>query len=155
MFIHIHLKYGMLDSSFSNQSTDNQIPDPCWQELLDCYLCLVKSVTLSLPTLWRHCKERNIAPLILNLGTRRRWVVSVTLRPLYPRERTPEPTGGLHIPHFRAVVCGISENVLTFHIVWKLIRRQNWRAGGIYYPVAGNVQFCVAEMSAWLQGTWM
>jgi hypothetical protein len=30
-----------------------------------------------------------IAPRILNLGTRWRWVVSFTPRPLYPRERAP------------------------------------------------------------------
>jgi len=30
-----------------------------------------------------------IAPLILDLGTRWRWVVSFTPRPLYPQEKSP------------------------------------------------------------------
>jgi hypothetical protein len=30
-----------------------------------------------------------VAPRILDLGTRWRWVVSFTPRPLYPRERAP------------------------------------------------------------------
>jgi hypothetical protein len=34
-----------------------------------------------------------IAPLILNLGTRWRWVVSFTPRPLYHRDRIPAPSG--------------------------------------------------------------
>jgi len=33
----------------------------------------------------------SIAPLVLNLGTRWRWVVNFTLRPLHPRKRTPVP----------------------------------------------------------------
>ena len=35
--------------------------------------------------------SRGIAPLFLNLGTRRRWVVNLTYQPLYPRERIPYP----------------------------------------------------------------
>jgi hypothetical protein len=31
----------------------------------------------------------SIAPLILNLNTRWRWVVNFTLRPLYPRRKNP------------------------------------------------------------------
>jgi hypothetical protein len=33
-----------------------------------------------------------VATLTVNLGTRRRWVVNLTPRPLYPQERTPVPT---------------------------------------------------------------
>jgi hypothetical protein len=33
--------------------------------------------------------KASIAPRILNLSTRWRWVVSLVLRPLYPRERAP------------------------------------------------------------------
>jgi len=33
----------------------------------------------------------SIAPLILNLGTRRRWMVNFRFRPLYCRGRTPTP----------------------------------------------------------------
>jgi len=34
-----------------------------------------------------YCGSGGIAPLILDLGTRWRWAVSFTARPLYPRER--------------------------------------------------------------------
>jgi hypothetical protein len=34
---------------------------------------------------------RGIALLVLNLGARWGWVVNVTSRPLYPRERDPVP----------------------------------------------------------------
>jgi len=34
----------------------------------------------------------SVAPLFLNLGTRRRWMVNFTFRPLYCRGRTPAPT---------------------------------------------------------------
>jgi hypothetical protein len=33
--------------------------------------------------------KEGIAPWILDLGTRRRWVVSFTPRPLYPQEKNP------------------------------------------------------------------
>jgi hypothetical protein len=36
-------------------------------------------------------KSERTTPLILNLSTRRRRAVNFTLRPLYPRERTPVP----------------------------------------------------------------
>jgi hypothetical protein len=46
----------------------------------------------SLSTPWRHIAgSRGIAPLILNLGTRWRWVVCFTPLPLYPRQRSLVP----------------------------------------------------------------
>lgn len=44
--------------------------------------------------------SRSIAPLILTLGTRCRWVVSIMPRPLYPQERIPlnSPRAGLMLP---------------------------------------------------------
>jgi len=48
-----------------------------------------------------------IAPRILSLGTRWRWVVSFTLRSLYPRERTPAHS------HCSAVRVSISSTVLA------------------------------------------
>jgi len=35
-----------------------------------------------------HWGSRCIAPSVLNLGTRWRWVVSFTFRPFYPREKS-------------------------------------------------------------------
>jgi hypothetical protein len=43
-------------------------------------------VQLSLCTPWRHMGSGGKDPLILNQGTRSRWMVSVTAWPLYPRE---------------------------------------------------------------------
>jgi hypothetical protein len=37
--------------------------------------------------------SRGVAPLILNLSARRRGVVNITLRPLYPQKSTPLPFG--------------------------------------------------------------
>jgi hypothetical protein len=66
-------------------------------------LCLTKNHPLNAyPSLsqWSHHEdilgEWGIAPRILNLGTRWRWVVSLTPRPLYSqvkRPRNPEPIG--------------------------------------------------------------
>ena len=39
--------------------------------------------------------SRGISPLTLNLGTRWKWLVNFAPRPVYPRERTPDPTAGL------------------------------------------------------------
>ena len=39
---------------------------------------------LFLYTPWRHTGNLRIAPLILNLSTRQRWVAGLTPRPLYP-----------------------------------------------------------------------
>jgi hypothetical protein len=47
-------------------------------------LCLTKHHAMK--TYWGI---EGIAPCILDLGTRWRWVVSLTPRPLYPRERAP------------------------------------------------------------------
>jgi len=43
------------------------------------------------PRPWHEDAEggRGTAPLILNLGTRLRWVIKFKPRPLYPRGRTP------------------------------------------------------------------
>jgi hypothetical protein len=44
----------------------------------------------------RHWRSGGIAPDILDLGTRWRWVVSFTTRPLYPQGKSPRyPLGGL------------------------------------------------------------
>jgi hypothetical protein len=45
---------------------------------------------LSPSTPWRQEGKRGIAPFILNLSTRRRWVFNFTPRPLCCRERPPE-----------------------------------------------------------------
>jgi len=45
--------------------------------------CLIKHHAMK--TYW---ESRGIATLVLNLGTRLRWVVSFTLRPIYPQGRT-------------------------------------------------------------------
>jgi len=52
-------------------------------------LCFGKDATLklSLHTPWRHTGDGGIPPLVLNLGTRRIWVVSLALQPLYPLSR--------------------------------------------------------------------
>ena len=50
-----------------------------------------KKVKISLPALRSHIGGRRIAPVILYLGGRWRWVVSYTLRPLYPWWRTLVP----------------------------------------------------------------
>jgi len=49
---------------------------------------LVFSVQLFLSMLWSHVGEGSLAPLILNLRNRRRWIVCFTLRRLYPHERS-------------------------------------------------------------------
>jgi hypothetical protein len=36
-------------------------------------------------------RRRVIAPVIVNLGTRWRWVVNFTLQPLYPRYKNVAP----------------------------------------------------------------
>ena len=45
-----------------------------------------KSTVVSVHVMWAYWENKNIAPLILNVGSSRRWVVSFTPRPLYPRE---------------------------------------------------------------------
>jgi hypothetical protein len=50
--------------------------------------------------------SRGIDVFILDLGARRRWVVSTTLRPLYPRERpSTHCTGGWVGPRASLNVC--------------------------------------------------
>jgi len=39
------------------------------------------------------CGSGGIAPRILNISARWRWVISFTPRPLYHRKRAPEPIG--------------------------------------------------------------
>jgi hypothetical protein len=76
-----------------------------WMYTVAKYSTIWKSFSFTLNTLFKmyvHCKRakfalqqapkaqrgrRGIALLILDLGDRRRWVVSTTPRPLYPRER--------------------------------------------------------------------
>ena len=46
----------------------------------------------------KSCRKRSgIAPLVLNLSTRLRWVFNFTPRPSYLRERTPVPRAGLGV----------------------------------------------------------
>jgi hypothetical protein len=53
-----------------------------------------------------HRRRRGIALLNLNLGVRRRWVVSTTPRPLYPRERPgTHCTAGWVVPRAGLDVC--------------------------------------------------
>jgi hypothetical protein len=47
-------------------------------------LCLTKHHAMK-----KYWESRGMDPLILDLGTRRRWVVSVTPRPLYPQGKSP------------------------------------------------------------------
>jgi hypothetical protein len=42
-------------------------------------------------TLYIYKKETSITPFILNLGTRWRWLVNLTPRPLYPRKELLHP----------------------------------------------------------------
>jgi hypothetical protein len=51
--------------------------------------CLPRKVELYLRTLWCHVEIGGTAPLFLNLGTRWRWLVSFTLRPLYCQRNGP------------------------------------------------------------------
>ena len=46
---------------------------------------------VSVHTMKAHRGSRSITPLILNLGTRRRWLFNITLRPFNPQKRTPVP----------------------------------------------------------------
>jgi len=56
-------------------------------------------------TLKVYMGSRVTAPLILNFCTRYRWVVNITLRPLYPRWRTAVPceqvTGRVSLDNWR------------------------------------------------------
>jgi hypothetical protein len=51
--------------------------------------CLPHTVKLYLCTLWCHVETGCTAPLILNLGTRWRWLVSFTLRSPYCQRKGP------------------------------------------------------------------
>jgi hypothetical protein len=48
-------------------------------------------VKFSLSTPWRHRRDRGLAPHVINLGNRRRWVDIFMSRSFYPRERTTVP----------------------------------------------------------------
>jgi hypothetical protein len=50
---------------------------------------IVKCKVVSVHVMKAYRGSRQIAALILNLGTRQRRVVNFKLWPLYPRERTP------------------------------------------------------------------
>jgi hypothetical protein len=50
-----------------------------------------KSKTISVRCMKAYGEVGVIAPHILSLGTRCRWMVSFTPRPLYARERNPVP----------------------------------------------------------------
>jgi hypothetical protein len=52
--------------------------------------CVRLVIKVSLDTSWRHMQGEGIAPLILKLGNRERWVVSFIPRSLYCREKTSE-----------------------------------------------------------------
>jgi hypothetical protein len=74
--------------------SSNSSADTCCQQVPQYAHCLYFSDLYSkkvkftlLQTLWPWRGGRGIALLILNLGTRRGWVVSTTPWPLYPRER--------------------------------------------------------------------
>jgi hypothetical protein len=65
-----------------------------WNDLIDTVFRLERSaigrkVKLCLPTSWRYMGSRGIAPLILDFGARRRWVVNFKRWLIYPRERDP------------------------------------------------------------------
>jgi hypothetical protein len=55
---------------------------------------------------WRHAGKIDITPPILNLGTRRRWVISFTPRLLFHRERT--------LVSIELEACWATEPVWTF-----------------------------------------
>jgi hypothetical protein len=67
-----------------------------------------------------------IAPRMLDLGTRRRWVVSFTPRPLYPRERAPRThwIGGWVGP--RAVLETVIKRKIPSPRRESNSRRMNW-----------------------------
>ena len=58
------------------ERTKNRMPFPC-------------RYSFTVHTIPEHRFSRGIAPLILNLGTRWRWVVNFTPWMLYPQERNP------------------------------------------------------------------
>jgi len=53
---------------------------------------LTKGKFVSVQTIKAYTGSGGTIPFILNLGTRWRWVVNITLRPLYLQDRTPVPT---------------------------------------------------------------
>jgi hypothetical protein len=52
-----------------------------------------KGKVVSVRAMKAHRGSRRVAPLILNLGTKWRWLVILTVRPIYFRERTLVPVG--------------------------------------------------------------
>jgi hypothetical protein len=63
---------------------------------------------------WRHMGERRYSSIILDLGTRCRWVVSFTNRPIHPRGNSPQyPLDrGLGGPHSQSGRCGVDKDLL-------------------------------------------
>ena len=66
-------------------------PSQSWEvrsSIIIIRIIIIIIIKLSLSTRWRSREgvKEPIAPLILNLGTRWRWVVNATPRALYPRE---------------------------------------------------------------------
>jgi hypothetical protein len=53
--------------------------------------CVTSTYWLSLWTPWRHMEDGGTDPLIISLDTRWKWAVSLTLRPLYDRQKRPPP----------------------------------------------------------------
>jgi hypothetical protein len=54
-----------------------------------CLMCLKLSLCLTKYRAMKNCGSGGIARRILNFGTRWRWVVSFTPRPLYPQRKSP------------------------------------------------------------------
>jgi len=52
---------------------------------------LLKCTVVSVHAVQAYPGSRGTAPVILNLGTKQKWVVDFTLRPLYSRVRTSAP----------------------------------------------------------------
>jgi hypothetical protein len=73
-----------------------------------------QKVTLSLSTPWRHKWGRSTAISILSLGTRWRWLVNITSRPLYPWKERPRYAlkRGLAEPRSRSERFGGKKNLL-------------------------------------------
>jgi hypothetical protein len=83
--------------------------------------CLMDNVKLklSLCTSWGRMGIWGVAPLILDLGTRRRWVTTCTRRSPYPRYEFSRNLGGCErIIHLQGIRCYFfSVSVIAVHLI--------------------------------------
>jgi hypothetical protein len=92
----------------------------CCSSLLWLGMCVILEVPLH--TLKAYTGSGVIAPLVLNLSTRRMLVINCTPQPLYAGRRTPVPiwtggrvgpTAGLHVWEKRKISCPCQESNCT------------------------------------------